>query len=252
MAFSPTGGPESGRQQGRGSVATPRRATQRNRSTPPKPRTLSGRRRGPLERTSPPHRPATTGRLCLLCGTQCLRPPARGVSQPAPRRCDRHNERARKYCAGRFICPNRIVFPNGLFSRANLPISASVGRLTDVSRPAVSPPDWRARSVTAKKKAATVRPAAGRPGVKAKASAKAAKVPSPKRRTAGAGAAVAAPKSERAEAEVSIDRRRGPRRCDEGAPAPAAATAHVLEKRKKVNRRRQIDPTTCERDYSVD
>jgi hypothetical protein len=106
--------------------------------------------------------------------------------------------------------------------------------------------------VTAKKKAATVRPAAGRPGVKAKASAKAAKVPSPKRRTAGAGAAVAAPKSERAEAEVSIDRRRGPRRCDEGAPAPAAATAHVLEKRKKVNRRRQIDPTTCERDYSVD
>jgi hypothetical protein len=55
--------------------------------------------------------------------------------------------------------------------------------------------------------------------------------------------------------EVTIDRRRG------DAPVPADLTrpvAHLLspvpklERRKKVNRRRQIDPTTCERDYTDD
>jgi len=47
------------------------------------------------------------------------------------------------------------------------------------------------------------------------------------------------------EDEVSIDRRRADRR-DEVASSPAPQ----LERRKKVNRRRQIDPTTCERDYT--
>jgi hypothetical protein len=46
--------------------------------------------------------------------------------------------------------------------------------------------------------------------------------------------------------EVTIDRRRQPRREEsEVAAAPAK-----LERRTKVQRRRQIDPTTCERDYS--
>ncbi|MCC6126773.1 MAG: hypothetical protein IT426_17560 [Pirellulales bacterium] len=31
---------------------------------------------------------------------------------------------------------------------------------------------------------------------------------------------------------------------------PAAAVRQPLERRAKVNRRRQIDPTTCERDYT--
>jgi hypothetical protein len=47
--------------------------------------------------------------------------------------------------------------------------------------------------------------------------------------------------------EVTIDRRTSDRRQEEqhsGAEAPA------VERRKKVPRRRQIDPTTCERDYS--
>jgi hypothetical protein len=58
-------------------------------------------------------------------------------------------------------------------------------------------------------------------------------------------------KASAGEAEVTIDRRRSGRR-EEGA-APAAATpAPALERRKKVQRRRQIDPTTCERDYSVE
>jgi hypothetical protein len=58
------------------------------------------------------------------------------------------------------------------------------------------------------------------------------------------------------EAEVTIDRRRGSRRNDEPAvPANAAESATPapkLERREKVNRRRQIDPTTCERDYTDD
>lgn len=46
--------------------------------------------------------------------------------------------------------------------------------------------------------------------------------------------------------EVTLDRRRGSRR-EEHASVTAPAT---LERRTKVQRRRQIDPTTCERDYS--
>lgn len=43
---------------------------------------------------------------------------------------------------------------------------------------------------------------------------------------------------------VTIDRRRKGRRGESESPAPK------LERREKVSRRRQIDPTTCERDYS--
>lgn len=42
--------------------------------------------------------------------------------------------------------------------------------------------------------------------------------------------------------EVTVDRRRAERRDETAEPK--------LERRQKVNRRRQIDPTTCERDYS--
>jgi len=55
--------------------------------------------------------------------------------------------------------------------------------------------------------------------------------------------------SEAGDEVVTIDRRRGKRRDEEpleAAPAPAP------ERRAKVQRRRQIDPTTCERDYSLD
>jgi hypothetical protein len=53
------------------------------------------------------------------------------------------------------------------------------------------------------------------------------------------------------ESIVSIDRRRGARREDIAKPAVAKGIAKG-EKRAKVERRRQIDPTTCERDYSQD
>ncbi|HEX6960354.1 MAG TPA: hypothetical protein VF175_00695 [Lacipirellula sp.] len=71
-----------------------------------------------------------------------------------------------------------------------------------------------------------------------------AKNAAPKQRTA------ATPRSARKAGEetVTIDRRRTARREEEQQnDAPAAP----LERRAKVQRRRQIDPTTCERDYSV-
>lgn len=51
---------------------------------------------------------------------------------------------------------------------------------------------------------------------------------------------------------MTIDRRRstGRRSDDHETAETSSATAPVLERRKKVNRRRQIDPTTCERDYT--
>jgi hypothetical protein len=49
--------------------------------------------------------------------------------------------------------------------------------------------------------------------------------------------------------EVTIDRRRPKGRVGKPASEPQAV-APPLERRKKVNRRRQIDPTTCERDYT--
>jgi hypothetical protein len=51
---------------------------------------------------------------------------------------------------------------------------------------------------------------------------------------------------------VTLDRRRGSRRGEKSEAAVTAAPAPALERRQKVARRRQIDPTTCERDYSVE
>jgi hypothetical protein len=51
--------------------------------------------------------------------------------------------------------------------------------------------------------------------------------------------------------EVTIDRRRQNRReQDRERAADVSASSPKLERRQKVNRRRQIDPTTCERDYT--
>jgi hypothetical protein len=52
--------------------------------------------------------------------------------------------------------------------------------------------------------------------------------------------------------EVTIDRRRAARREGETAveARQSVAVPQKLERRQKVNRRRQIDPTTCERDYT--
>ena len=54
------------------------------------------------------------------------------------------------------------------------------------------------------------------------------------------------------DAEVTVDRRRnaGRRGEEREAAESTSATLPTLERRQKVNRRRQIDPTTCERDYT--
>jgi hypothetical protein len=49
---------------------------------------------------------------------------------------------------------------------------------------------------------------------------------------------------------VTVDRRRGERR--EKVTNNAVETKLPAERREKKNRRRQIDPTTCERDYNAD
>lgn len=87
------------------------------------------------------------------------------------------------------------------------------------------------------KKAAPKRASAKTTTKKRAASKKAAPA---KRKKSTAPAATAGDK------DVTIDRRRTSRRNEE----PVTAAEPKLERRKKVNRRRQIDPTTCERDYS--
>ena len=57
-------------------------------------------------------------------------------------------------------------------------------------------------------------------------------------------------KSGAGDEEVTVDRRRDNRREEAAEAVPAKKAAPKLERREKVNRRRQIDPTTCERDYS--
>lgn len=67
------------------------------------------------------------------------------------------------------------------------------------------------------------------------------------------------PKTQKAVADVSLDRRRKIKADERRKPTdrrkadqPVAVERRQLERREKVNRRRQIDPTTCERDYSLD
>jgi hypothetical protein len=51
---------------------------------------------------------------------------------------------------------------------------------------------------------------------------------------------------------VALDRRRGSRRVATADEAQVKALIAQEKKRTKIQRRRQIDPTTCERDYSGD
>jgi hypothetical protein len=51
---------------------------------------------------------------------------------------------------------------------------------------------------------------------------------------------------------VAMERRRGSRRTVDANEAQVRALISQEKKRNKTQRRRQIDPTTCERDYSGD
>jgi hypothetical protein len=80
------------------------------------------------------------------------------------------------------------------------------------------------------------------------------------KRTAAAKQSAEKPRAKpETEAVVTIDRRESRASRDRRAPSdrrarqiPVAVERRVCERRVKVNRRRQIDPTTCERDYSLD
>jgi hypothetical protein len=65
---------------------------------------------------------------------------------------------------------------------------------------------------------------------------------------------VAKPHAAAAKGEVTIDRRENHDRRSQSDrrthSVPIGVERRTLERRVKVNRRRQIDPTTCERDYS--
>ena len=76
------------------------------------------------------------------------------------------------------------------------------------------------------------------------------------KRAEGAGGKKSAAKSAGSAKSVTIDRRSGtqrrstPDRRKESVAVPVER--RKLQRRAKVNRRRQIDPTTCERDYSAE
>lgn len=77
------------------------------------------------------------------------------------------------------------------------------------------------------------------------------KAASPKARTASTKVKPNA-KTNAGDKEITIDRRTKANRRDESSEQAAAPVKQTsLERREKVQRRRQIDPTTCERDYSV-
>jgi len=63
-------------------------------------------------------------------------------------------------------------------------------------------------------------------------------------------------KLKKSDAELALERRgksKERRNTDRRAVAtPVAVERRQLERREKVSRRRQIDPTTCEREYSVE
>lgn len=81
--------------------------------------------------------------------------------------------------------------------------------------------------------------------------AKTKKAASPKTRATNTKAKAKAKKKSAGDKQVTIDRRRKADRRDATAQKTNPTVQQPqIEKREKVQRRRQIDPTTCERDYS--
>ncbi len=103
------------------------------------------------------------------------------------------------------------------------------------------------------KTAASKKPAAKTTAKKATAKKKTpAKAAMKKKATKKATKPAARKKKAVADEEVTIDRRAADDRREEEATSESSPAKPVLERREKVSRRRQIDPTTCERDYSDD
>lgn len=145
-------------------------------------------------------------------------------------------------------------------------VPRTVARPTAVPRPADRDPAEDPPTV-AQTKTASAKTTAAAKASRAKAAAKPAAKPkapaqtTPPKAKAKPRARAAEPEEKGGAGEVTLDRRRAAeRRLAEPTAAKgtqpaatnpeAAPVAAPLERREKVNRRRQIDPTTCERDYS--
>jgi len=93
------------------------------------------------------------------------------------------------------------------------------------------------------------------PRVSAKARKPAATSKKPATRAAAKASSSETKKANAGCSTVSLDRRDGgERRTGDRRQGnkPVAVERRKIERRAKVNRRRQIDPTTCERDYTVE
>ena len=100
----------------------------------------------------------------------------------------------------------------------------------------------KAKKTTKPKKAGTAKKTSTTKGTSIAKGTSTAKKKSTAKRSTGAAAAV--------ERRGSQDRRKPSDRRKKG--QPVAVERRKMERRVKVNRRRQIDPTTCERDYTPD
>lgn len=131
-----------------------------------------------------------------------------------------------------------------------------------ISPPSDLPNPWanpeHSPTMPARKTAATKSTASKRKTPTAKKAKTTKQAASPKSRTASSKAKTKAKaktktkaKTKAGDKEVTIDRRTKADRRDETPETVVAPTEQPQqEKREKVQRRRQIDPTTCERDYS--
>ena len=86
--------------------------------------------------------------------------------------------------------------------------------------------------------------------------AKTTRKTSAQKAAAGKKSAAKSAKSAKSEKAATVDQRSGGDRRETSdrrqKDAPVPVERRKIERRVKVNRRRQIDPTTCERDYSPD
>lgn len=119
------------------------------------------------------------------------------------------------------------------------------------------------RKAVARKSAKTTRAATtskgkvGKDATKRTPVAKKMKPKNPQPATSKKARTTAGSKSAKSRQIVTVDRRRSDDRRNSDdrrkqQQQPAAVERRKIERRVKVNRRRQIDPTTCERDYTTE
>ena len=113
------------------------------------------------------------------------------------------------------------------------------------------------KAASPKKKAAVKKSTARKATVK-KATAKKSTKKSTVKKSTSQPVKSASPKAEKSAAVPDMDRRSALGGDQRESPdrrtqdQPVKVERRQLQRRKKVNRRRQIDPTTCERDYTTD